>query len=359
MSESSLPLVSVVMPIRNECAHIDRSLTAVLQQAYPSDRLEVIVADGQSQDGTPQRVADLATAYPATTVLLVANPSGTAASGLNAALACAHGEIIVRVDGHTVIEPTYVRECVAALRRSDAQCVGGRMDAVGETSFGTAVAQATSSPFGVGGARFHYSQREEFVDTVYLGAWWRRLFEELGGFDEEQVRNQDDEFSCRLRAHGGRILLCPTIRSRYHNRSSPWRLASQYFQYGYWKVRVLQKHPRQMQPRQFAPVTLVAGMLTALCLTPLVQGSGWLLLGILVVYLTANLAASAWAARRTTWQAALLLPVVFAILHFSYGLGFLAGLVRFAGRWGRRAPGTPPAVGRYSSSLRIASRVET
>ena len=127
------------------------------------------------------------------------------------------------------------------------------MDPVSESAFGRAVSLATSSPFGVGGARFHYSAREEWVDTVYMGAWRREVFERVGRFDEEMVRNQDDELSYRIRERGGRILLDPSIRSRYYPRTTPRTLWRQYFQYGYWKVRVMQKHPLQMQPRQFGP----------------------------------------------------------------------------------------------------------
>ena len=188
-------------------------------------------------------------------------------TGLNLALAAAEGEIIVRVDGHTNIEADYVRWCVEALERTGATNVGGRMDAVGRGRFGEAVAAATSSPFGVGGARFHYSNTEEWADTVYMGAWPRWVFEEIGLFDEELVRDQDDEFNYRLREHGGRILLSPKIKSVYSNRSNPLALWKQYFQYGFWKVRVLQKHPKQMRPRQFAPPLFALCLCLCLCLT--------------------------------------------------------------------------------------------
>src|SRR3954465_12513533 len=135
------------------------------------------------------------------------------------------------------------------------------MDPVTEGLFGQAVALATSSPFGVGGSRFHYAQSEEWVDSVYMGAWPRSAFERNGFFDEELVRNQDDEFNYRLRSNGGRILLNPRIKSHYYNRSTARSLWRQYFQYGLWKVRVMQKHPRQMSVRHFAPAALVAGLI--------------------------------------------------------------------------------------------------
>ena len=331
--------VSILMPVRNEAGHIQRSLEAVLMQDYPPEHMEVLVADGMSEDGTRLIVESYRAAHP--NLRLVDNPGEIVPTGLNAALRVAQGEIIIRVDGHTIIAPDYVRQCVAALERSGADNVGGRMDALGQGGFGAAVARATSSPFGVGGARFHYSDSEEWVDTVYLGAWPRRVFEQVGLFDEELVRDQDDEFNYRLRENGGRILLSPAIRSVYTVRSMPHKLWKQYFQYGYWKVRVLQKHPRQMRPRQFVPPAFVLSLLAALALALVTPVGGWLLAGIGGAYLAANLGAATLTAARRSWQHFLLLPMVYAILHLSYGSGFLVGLVRFANRWGDKLGKVP------------------
>jgi succinoglycan biosynthesis protein ExoA len=325
-----LPLVTVVMPVRNEGAFIERSLGAVLAQDYPNDRLEVIVADGMSSDGTRDRV--LALSQTNQNVRLIDNPQNIVATGLNLALCEARGEFVVRVDGHTIIAPDYVRNCVNALVRSGADNAGGRMYPTGESMFGNAVATAMCSRFGVGGARFHYSQRKELVDTVYLGAWRRDLFDRIGNFDEEMVRNQDDEFNYRLRAEGGKILLDPTIKSEYHNRSAPSGLWRQYFQYGYWKVRVLQKHPRQMQLRQFGPPAFVASLIVLLLAGPISTVALLALMGIVSIYAIANLLASLNAARRN-WQLFVRLPLAFSIIHFSYGSGFLIGLIKFANRW--------------------------
>ena len=244
----------------------------MLEQDYPSDRVEVIVADGQSTDDTCRRVRQLAAEYPQIEVVCIDNPGRIVPTGFNAALEEARGDVIVRVDGHTLIAPDYVQQCVAALERTGADNVGGRMNAEGETCVGRAVAAATSSAFGVGNARFHYSESEEWVDTVYLGAWRREVFRSIGPFDEEQVRNQDDEFNYRLLSAGGRILLSPRIRSRYFNRATFKSVAKQYFQYGFWKVRVMQKHPTQMRPRQFVPALFV---LTLLALSAGMAISHW------------------------------------------------------------------------------------
>lgn len=330
---TDLPLVSVIMPVRNEAAFIARSLGAVLAQDYPPDRLEVLIADGMSTDGTRAIIRRLAAQYPHVPVRVIDNPGQIVPTGFNAALSEARGDVIVRVDGHTVIAPDYVRECVAALQQSGADNVGGKMAAVGATPFGQAVALATSSPFGVGGARFHYSDREEWVDTVYMGAWPRRVFEQLGGFDPELVRNQDDEFNYRLRAQGGRILLSPRIRSQYYSRTSLGSLWRQYYQYGFYKVRVLQKHPRQMRLRQFVPPAFVTAVLGGALLSPLSKAIRAAWRGAIGAYVAANLFASWRIARRNGRAHFLRLPLVFSILHFSYGLGFLHGLVHFRNRW--------------------------
>jgi len=336
------PFVSVILPIRNEAKFIARSLGAVLAQEYDPRRMEVLVADGMSTDATRAVVEACAAAAPEVPVAIVDNPEGIVPTGINAALSRARGDVIVRVDGHTVVEPDYVRECVEALRRSGAQNAGGRMTAVGTGAVARAVAVATSSPFGVGGARFHYSPREEWVDTVYMGAWPRDVLDRIGGFDPEMVRDQDDELNYRLREQGGRILLSPRIRSRYFNRSSFRSLARQYAQYGFWKVRVMQKHPREMRPRQFAPPAFVVALAAGVVASPFSAAARAGLAGLTATYLAAALAATAAAARRAPGKDLPLLPAVFAVLHLSYGAGFLVGLARFWNRWGRRRNGGVP-----------------
>lgn len=340
--------VTIILPIRNEAESVARTLDSVLGQDYPAQLMELLVVDGMSGDGTPEIVSKLleGARMPAR---LLKNPGRIVPTGLNIALRQARGDVIIRVDGHTVIAPDYIRQCVEALQSTGAENVGGRMDGVGANPFGRAVAVATSSPFGVGGGRFHVSDREEWVDTVYLGAFPRRVFEEVGLFDEELVRDQDDEFNYRLRAAGGRVLLHPKIKSEYSVRSSPGSLWRQYFQYGFWKIRVLQKHPRQMSLRQFVPPAFVLGLLLSFSVFSLQSSVISLPSSILrrlsllipLLYLFANLAASLITSRSRGWEHLPRLPLVFAILHVGYGLGFLVGLFRFVHRWGDRTGRVP------------------
>ena len=205
------PFVTVVLPIRNEAAHIGECLAAVLAQDYPADRMEVLVMDGMSDDATRSIVAAIAGRRPAVTLTLLDNPGRIVPAAMNRALDHARGEIIVRVDGHSVIAPDYVRACVDALERTGAECVGGPMVARGTVPFGEAVALATSHPFGVGGARFHYATEVMETDTVYMGTFRREVFGWAGEFDEEMACNEDDEFHYRLRAKGGSLSLADSI----------------------------------------------------------------------------------------------------------------------------------------------------
>jgi glycosyltransferase involved in cell wall biosynthesis len=357
MTITHTPFVSLILPIRNETAYIERCLQAILAQDYPG-QMEVLIVDGMSTDDTLDLLQRFILQH--SSIILLENPGKIVPTGINIALRQAKGEIVIRVDGHTLIAPDYVRQCVEALQRTNADNVGGKMNAIGNNPFGKAVALATSTPFGVGGARFHYSDREEWVDTVYMGAWPRRVFEKIGLFDEELVRDQDDEFNYRLRAAGGKILLSPKIKSEYTVRSAPKALWRQYYQYGFYKVRVLQKHPRQMSLRQFAPPAFVLALLLSalsalfFLFTSCTLCPSWLIAlpaFVPILYLLANLLASIWTAIKkvrsarysllSTLYSLLLLPLVFAILHLSYGLGFLAGLVKFWNRWNDREGKVP------------------
>ncbi len=337
------PYVSVIMPVRNEEKFIDRGLGAVIAQDYPSERFEVLVVDGMSDDNTRDRVRRLQDAAVWPRIRLLDNPDRIVPYALNAGLAEAGGEVIVRVDGHCEIASDYLSRSVEALSAHDAGCVGGPITTLGDGFVSEAIAIAMSSFFGVGGSPFRVgSERVREVDSVAFPAWPRQVMDHAGPFDEELVRDQDDEYSYRLRKLGYRILLIPEIRCRYYSRGSLWSLGQQYLQYGFWKVRVLQKHPRQMKARQFAPPTFVAWLLASALAAWTVPGAMALALSV-GVYLAADLAASAALARRHGWRYLLILPAVFPCLHLGYGSGFLAGLVRFAGRW--RSPNVPPSTG--------------
>lgn len=335
------PCVSVIMPVRNEAAFIRRSLGALLAQDYPKEQMEIIIADGMSTDDTRQIIEEIKneTKIP---IVVVDNTKGIAPSGLNCALNESKGEIIVRVDGHCEIEPDYISNCVAHLQADKADGIGGPIQTIGETFRAQVIALAMSSTFGVGGSAFRtINDREMPVDTVAFPGYTRAIIEKAGLFNEELVRNQDDEYNYRIRKLGGRILLSPDIRSRYYSRSSFKSLWRQYFQYGYWKVRVLQLHSRQMSLRQFVPFVFVASIIVLSGLAVFSVYGRWLLALLLGSYLLANLVASLLTAIKTELKFFPLLPISFAILHFSYGWGFLIGLIAFRNKWREPQSGDP------------------
>jgi hypothetical protein len=260
---------------------------------------------------------------------------------LNLAIAEAQGEVIVRVDGHCTIANDYIRRCVVHLLNDHVDAVGGPLETIGETPLADVIATAMSSFFGVGGADFRTkTDKTMLTDTVAFPAYMRSMVERAGPFDAELVRNQDDEYNYRLRKMGAKILLAADVHCRYYSRSSLSSLWRQYFQYGYWKVRVMQKHPGEMRARQFIPPLFVTVLILSLLTMPFVDGSRIIFVLTVASYVVVNLAASVLAASRTAGPRArassALLPIVFATIHISYGLGFLLGLAKFWNRWGNR-----------------------
>jgi glycosyltransferase involved in cell wall biosynthesis len=328
ISESSaLPFVSVLIPVRNERHHISRCLEGVLSQDYPQDRVEVLVADAMSSDGTRNVLAEFSARDGRLRV--IDNPERIASTGLNAAVRSARGEVIVRMDAHTEYAQDYVRECVTTLLGTEAASVGGPARTKAETYLERAVAAAYHSRFAVGGARFHQVAYEGYVDTVTYGCWRKTTFDLVGLFDEELVRNQDDEHNLRLTRAGEKVWQSPRIRSWYRPRGSLPALFRQYMQYGYWKVRVIQKHKLPASVRHLIPGCFVATVLFLGLAAPFALPALWAWAGLVGLYAFCVLGASA----ITAWQSGMdlfpVLPAVFWCYHFGYGYGFLRGVVDF------------------------------
>jgi succinoglycan biosynthesis protein ExoA len=324
---SGSPSVSVIIPCRNEIDHIGSCLSSIFDQCEVPGGFEVIVADGMSDDGTREILKRLSKEDSRLTV--VDNPGGFVSSGLNAALRDARGSIIIRMDAHTSYAPDYIRQCVRVLQETGADNVGGPWVARGKGEVGMAIAAAFKSPFGSGGARGHDPKYSGPVDTVYLGCWHRELFDRIGMFDEELVRNQDDEFNLRLVRSGGKVWQSIAIKSCYHPRESLRHLFKQYLQYGYWKARVLKKHRLPASVRHLVPSVFVL-MLALLPLMALFWSHFlWAWLALLGAYLIANISVSIQTAAANGWKLFPLFPCVFAIFHFGYGLGFLKGFADF------------------------------
>jgi glycosyltransferase involved in cell wall biosynthesis len=338
--------VSIIAACRNEAGHIREFLDSIVAQDLGTLSWEAIVADGMSTDGTQDIIADYAKRQP--NIRLQANPGRIVSTGLNSAIRSARGRLILRMDAHTRYAPDYCSRCVEASAATNAANVGGpaRTSATGVKA--RAIAAAYHSRFSTGGARFHDPNFEGWVDTVPYGCWRRETFEQIGLFDEELVRNQDDEFNLRLIRAGGRIWQDPSILSWYSPRADLTALFHQYFQYGFWKVAVIRKHRIPGSWRHLVPALFVALnlLLPLAAVTSAAMGAAhattlalqiWL--AFVLSYAAGNVGASLLAARKAGWSTLPYLPVAFAAFHFSYGFGFLAGLLRF----GLRPVGALPA----------------
>ena len=316
---SSWPSLSVVMPVLDEADHLPGAVSAVLAQDYPGP-LEVVLAVGPSSDGTEAVAQTLADADPR--VVVVPNPSGRTPSALNAAIGASSGEVVARVDGHAVLHEGYLELAVRVLEETGADNVGGIQRAVGTTPMQQAIAAAMSSRFGVGDARFHYGGEPGPVDTVYLGVFRRDALERVGGYDETLVRNQDYELNWRLRDTGGTVWFDPGLVVDYSPRATLRGLADQYHQYGRWKRLVVRRDPRSVRWRQLvAPVTVLGTVLGTL-LGLVGWRPGWL---APATYAAGTVVAAA-VADDAPARVRVRLPVVFAVMHHAWGLGFLRGI---------------------------------
>ena len=320
---SAPQLISVIAPCRNERAAIDAFCdSALAQQLPPGWQLEVLVADGRSDDGTRERLAERAAQD--ARLKLIDNPDRIVSTGLNAALAAARGAVIARFDIHTEFAPDYLAECLAALARTGADNVGGPWVARGQGATGRAIAAAFQCRWVVGGARSRDQGYEGAVDTVYLGCWRREAFARFGLFDEALVRNQDDEHNLRLRLGGGRIWQSGTIRSVYHPRGSLRHLYAQQQQYGYWRPFVVRKHGQPGSLRQLVPALFVAALALCALLLPWTPWPATALLALYGAYLA--LASMAAARAAGAWHLLPRLPAVIAAFHLGYGWGTWQGL---------------------------------
>jgi cellulose synthase/poly-beta-1,6-N-acetylglucosamine synthase-like glycosyltransferase len=323
-----MPFVSVLVPVRNEAGFIRACLEALAGQDYPRDRFEVILIDGLSTDETLSEV-EAARESLGVPESVLQNEARTTPAGLNQALSRAAGDVVVRVDGHTRVDPTFLSASVRALLESGADAVGGPIRTRGEGDVGGAIALAMSSPFGVGDTAFRHSQAEQPADSVPFAAYRRDVFEKVGGF-AELSGGEDDEFNYRLRDRGGRILLTPSIGSVYYCRDSLGGLAQQYWRYGLAKSEVLTRHPQRLRPRHLVPSTFVLTLAGGSLLSLVDRRFGWIVALAAGAYAGANVLATLRLSSRATWRQLRYLPLAFATIHLAAGGGMLVGFLRRA-----------------------------
>jgi succinoglycan biosynthesis protein ExoA len=318
-----LPRVSIVMPAYNEENYIAACIASVQVQDYPRERIEILVCDGRSTDRTREILAELSASDPR--IRVIDNPARLQAAGLGLLVKEATGDIIVRMDVHCEYAPDYVRKCVETLERTGADNVGGAQRAKAKTFFQKALCAALASPLGVGGAKYRSPDAEGFVDTVFLGAFRRKVFETVGLWDPGAITNEDAELNQRILDAGGQIYLSRDIVVHYFPRASFKTLARQYYKYGRGRARTLLKLGTFPTLRPLMPFFMVAGSAAMVLMPPL-----WPLAPL--AFATYALATGAEAVRVGRKLGPKALPTVWAIfpvLHAAHGVGFAAGLWQY------------------------------
>ncbi len=335
-----MPTVSIIIPCFNEETTIRLLLTALKEQTYPREKVEIVISDGLSTDGTRDEIQDFQTENPGTNIRVVDNEKRNIPAGLNRAIEAAAGEIIVRLDAHSVPAFDYVERCVNALENDQGDNVGGvwQIQPGKNHWIARSIAIAAAHPLGVGDARYRVGGQPQLVDTVPFGSFRRDFIDRVGHFDESLLSNEDYELNVRIRNQGGRIWLDPRIKTKYFARKTFRELAQQYWRYGYWKLRMLTRYPETFRWRQlsgaFVLTWLVLGLASVwwpfarllLLLEFVIYGSALTLAGI----------QAAWQHR--DWTLLFGVPIAIAVMHFSWGTAFLWSFSTyvFAGKNGNK-----------------------
>ncbi len=336
---SGLPKVSVIIPCRNAADTIEKAIDSVLSQDY-AGLLEVIVANASDNNACCSK--SLQRLYPS--VKFISNPEKLRVPGFNAGVRVATGSIIARCDAHACLPPDYLRRAVETIARTGAANVGGRQQPVGTTFFERAVAIAMTSPIGAGDARYRLGGPEGPCDTVYLGVFRREALDAANGYNPSLYGNEDFELNYRLRQQGLTVWFDPRLAVQYRPRGTLRALARQYFNYGRMKSAMLLQHPKSLQARQVVAPLLVLGMAASLALAW--AGAPWIVAAALpLAYSLVLTTGAAVAGVRRRSYAALLLPLTFAAMHLSWGLGFFLPYRRLVQSDGTRSVPSQPAKG--------------
>jgi len=346
-SYSESPKVSVIIPCRNEETHIASCLETILSQDYPAENLEVLVVDGQSEDRTREIVTNIVEKR--ASLRIVDNPSRSTPSAMNRGIQAARGQYVAICGAHTEYSREYIRTCVELLEEHpEASCVGGPIHSKGVGYFGRAVALAMAHPVGVGNAKHRYPTYEGYAEGACYPMFRKDVFSKIGLYDENLIRNQDDELNYRLAKHGEKVFISPRARSTYFVREKPLQLYKQYFHYGYWRVAVLKKHRLPASLRQLVPPAFMLFMLATAIFTLSLPGEWRFLGGVLPgIYGGTLLLVGAGEVGRAGWRVALLFPVAVAIMHSAYAAGFVSALLK---RHGVPVHDGPSNKGEYHAS---------
>lgn len=324
ISREILPLVSIVIPMFNEAGNIERCIESIQRQDYPQKKIEIIVVDGNSGDGSRETVLSLAKKH--SNIRLLTNPKRKTPASLNMGIKNANGEVVIILGAHTQIKEDFVSQNMRLMKEKNVKCTGGTQINVGENYMQRAIGYAMGHPFGLASAPYRYGKKDKFVDTVVYAAYRKELFDEVGYFDEDLFISEDAELNWRIRQAGYEIFYSPKIVSYYYPRKTMGKLINQLFRYGILRVNVIKKHFNAVKllhliPPAFALTTmglLIVGIFKQVLLIPLAVI--WGLYFLLAFFSSAQISSE------KGFRYFVILPILFAVIHLSWGIGFLVGI---------------------------------
>jgi len=321
-----LPLVSIIMPIRNESEFIEQSLNSVLQQDYPHEKIEIIIADGMSDDGTREILHPFLSSL--SNLYLIDNHKKIIPAGLNLAIKKSKGDFIARIDGHCMVPKDYIRKCLSLFDDKEISNAGGLTEHIGKDYFSKAIAFTTRNPLVIGNSRFRYSNKAQFIDTVFPGFWKREVFEKAGLFNEELLCHEDYELNFRIRKLGGKVFFSPDIKILYYSSGNLIKLARQFFKYGYWTIRSAGIYRNILQIRQLLPFLLISLLIFSPFAIVIGGAFSEMTLAVLMIYGVYLILISLLLSLQNGMRYLPFIPSVILTVHLSHGLGILTGLIK-------------------------------
>ena len=332
-------MISIILPVFNEEKFIKKAIDSILFQNISKKKYEILIADGMSTDGTREIIKTYQNNNK--NIFLLNNPKRIVSTGFNIALTQSRGDIIIRLDGHAEFAPNYFEKCIKTLYNTEIFCSGGIIVYKSFGIIGNSIKIAQSSIFGVGGVSFRNKKsKPNFVQTLAFGAYKREIFELIGGYDEELIKNQDDEFNFRMNQKGYKIWLDPDIKSYYHSRDNFKKLFRQYYFYGFYKVRVIQKRASFSSWRHLVPGVFMLCLISSI-FHKIIDNESIIFNSILSVYMFFNIIFAIKEISRRRNIKGLVKNVItclsviisFITLHVSYGIGFISGSIYFVKKW--------------------------
>ncbi len=323
---NSLPFVSTLLVTRNEKDYVKLSLMSLINQTYPKDRFEIIVIDGNSNDGTIEEIKALQSEFYTDVfkIRLLNNDKLILSSGWNIGIRASMGDYVLRIDAHSTIAPNYIEKCVETINRVDAVGVGGILITESLPGGNDTVPLVLSSPFGVGNSIFRVSGKEGYADTASYLLYKKEIFEKAGYFDERMVRNQDIEEHSRIKKAGGRLYFNPEIVATYYSRNTVKKMLKQAYGNGQWNMVLLKKDRNALSIRHLIPFFFVLGVIGSIILG-FIHPVFWMI-GIAVIILHLGLGLFFACKKTKKLSQILTMPFLFISLHLAYGFGYIRGL---------------------------------